>query len=278
MPLKTFFSDLKAAAVFIVLAMGYGTAFAQVKQGGFDLELFDRFVSMRTGDGAPVFWYFIGTVKGYPSGELLAIMEGVDLGVLARKPNEPGTAYQLSRKIYIYRDPVTNEVIDEVDGKPVSAVQYPYQLMVYKLEGDRLVTMVEQGRKPNIQSIGPITDINAQWIRDGVAQYSSPVFLDYTLPGGGRVQRFENYDFFVQPDSVDRASRFQLSWVGYSAAPPFNGGKPTIKHMVGWRTDTFDNLPESIKSYIRERAPLWMAPPMDFSDIEVLQTPQESMR
>lgn len=262
----------------IVLTMGYGTAVAQVRQGGFDRELFDRFVSMRTGDGTPIFWYFNGTVKSYPSGELLAIMEGVDLGVLVRKPNEPDTAYQLSRKIYIYRDPVTNEIIEEIDGKPVSAVQYPYQLMAYTLEGDRLVAMVEQGRQPNIQSIGPITDVSARWIGDGVAQFSSPVFLDYTLPGRGRVQSFENYDFFIQPDSVDRASRFQLSWVGYSAAPPFNNGEPTIKHMVGWRTDSFDSLPESIKSYISEKAPMWKAPPMDFTDIEALQAPQKSMR
>ncbi len=262
----------------IVVAMSYGATVAQVRQGGFDRELFDRFVSMRTGDGEPVFWYFTGTVKGYPSGDLLAIMEGVDLGVLARKPSEPDLAYQLSRKIYIYRDPVTNEVIEEIDGKPVSAVQYPYQLMSYKLEGDRLVAMVEQGREPNLQSIGPVTDISARWLGDGVAQYSSPVFLNYTLPGRGRVQSFENYDFFIQPDSIDRATRFQLSWVGYSAAPPFNEGKPTIKHMVGWRTDSFDDLPQSIKSYVSDKAPLWMAPPMNFADIEALQAPQESTR
>ena len=272
-------SRMTLVAVGIAFAFGFAApANAQIDGGGFDKALYDRFVSMRTGDGEPVYWYSVGTLRAYPSGETLAIMEGFDTARHARRPDAPNTTFQLSRKTYIFRDPVTGDRITEIDGKPVVPIQYPYQLIEYTFETDRLVTMVEQGREPNVQRIGPGTDVSARWLGNGVAQYTAPLYLDFPLPGGGNYQAFENYDFFIQPDAVERDARYQLSWVRYGTSPPFNNGEPVIMHMVAWRTDSFDDLPDTIKSYVREEAPLWLAPPSDFADIESLQAPQESKR
>jgi hypothetical protein len=41
--------------------------------------------------------------------------------------------------------------------------------------------------------------------------------------------------------------------------------------MVGWRVDRFEDLPASIREYVRTEAPLWMAPPKDLDEIRALQ-------
>lgn len=265
---------LFTVVAFALASSPFTSLHAQVDGGGFDRGLYDGFVSMRTGDGEPVFWYSIGTVRAYPSGETLAIMEGFDTARHARKADVPEMVFQLSRKTYIFRDPETGERISDIDGTPVRPIQYPYQMIEYSLEGDRLVTTVEQGRKPNVRRIAPGNDATARWLGDGVALYTAPLYLDFPLPGGGRYEAFENYDFFIQPDAVSRETRYQLSWVRYGASPPFNGGKPVVMHMVSWRTDSFDALPETIKSYVNEEAPLWRTPPADFAEIQSLQAPQ----
>lgn len=263
------------AAVVAVLALSAGFTQAQIDGGGFDRDLYERFVSMRTGDGEPVYWYSIGTLRAYPSGETLAIMEGFDTARHARRDDRPETLFQLSRKTYIFRDPDSGERISEIDGKPVYVLQYPYQQIEYTLEGDRLLTMVEQGRKPNVQRIGPGNNVSARRLGDGVTQFTAPLFLDMALPGGRKYEAFENYDFFIQPEKVEGSARYQLSWVRYGASPPFNGGGPVIMHMVSWRTDSFEALPNTIKEYVQEEAPMWMAPPRDFAEIEALQAAEQ---
>ncbi len=252
------------------------SAQAQIQGGGFDKDLFDQWVSMRVGDGEPVYWYSKGTVRAYSTGETLATVEGFDTARLIRNADEPNSAYQLSRKTYIYRDADSGERLREVNGTPLPAIQYPYQFIAYRLDGDQIETMVEQGRAPNIQKIGPGRDISAQRLGDGVAQFTAPVYLNFPLPTGGKYEAFENYDFFLQPDSVDRAARFQLSWVRYGTLPPFYDGKPVIMHMVAWRYDNFENLPVSIKNYVETEAPLWRAPPTDLEDIRTLQVAERS--
>ena len=50
-------------ALFVTSLLAPFTTYAQIDGGGFDGALFDRFVSMRTGDGDPVYWYSIGTLR-----------------------------------------------------------------------------------------------------------------------------------------------------------------------------------------------------------------------
>jgi hypothetical protein len=243
---------------------------------GFDLRSFETFVDARTGTGAPVYWYSVGTLRAYPSGELLASVEGYDTSRSDRPDPLMPLARQFSRKIYIYRDAVTNAVLRERNGMAVTPVSYPYQLITYELNGDRLQTFVEQGTGARLQRIGPGDTMQVRTIGDAYV-FTAPLFLDFPVGDGtSRYQAFENYDFFIQaPGGASNPN--QLSWVRYGDAPPWAGGGPAIMHLITWRIDAYDDVPRTLRDYIETDAPLWRAPPEGIDDIRRLQagTPGE---
>lgn len=241
--------------------------------GGFDADLFERFLEARVGSGdSPVYWYSIGDVYTYPEGEIVARLEGFDTARLVRDADSPTTAHQLSRKIFVYRDPKTNEVLTEVNGAPVRHIMYPYQFITYTLEGDRLVTFVEQGAGDRLTKLGPSDEITAQRLGD-VAVYSAPLFLNLETPRG-LYQAFEHYDFFIQPPDADQP--YQLSWIRYGDLPPWAGAGKSIVHLVSWRVGSFKELPATIREYVSKEAPLWLGPPEDLAEIRRLQQPPEA--
>ena len=239
--------------------------------GGFDEDLFEVFLKARVGTGEPIYWYSIGEVYSYPDGALLARMEGFDTARLLMDESDPHTAYQLSRKTFVYRDPVTNEIFREVDGKPATQIKYPYQFITYKLEGDQLLTFVEQGSGARLRKLGPMDTMAAQRLGD-VAQFAAPLFLNFETPRG-KYEAFEHYDFFIQPDGSMQPN--QLSWLRYGDLPPFLGPGKTVIHLVGWRVDSFDDLPDTMKEWVKTDAQLWREPPKDMEEIKELQKPKE---
>lgn len=235
---------------------------------GFDRETFRSWVDMRTGgDGSAVYWYAVGEVFAYPSGELLMTVEGIDTARTLWDEADADIAYQLSRKTFVYRDAASGEVLREYAGQPVQQIEYPYQFITYQRDGDRLQTYVEQGAGSRKQRIGPGEDIRARRVGDGIL-FSAPLFLDMEIPGAGRYQAFEHYDFMVEPGS-DVAP--QCSWVRYGDLPPWAGGGPSIMHMVTWRIDAYADLPERMRSYLESEARMWMEPPRDLAEIRQLQ-------
>jgi hypothetical protein len=245
---------------------------AMASGGGFDEELFETFLKARVGTGDPVFWYSTGEVYSYPDGALLARMEGIDTARLVRDNDDPHTAYQLSRKTFVYRDPETDEIFREVNGKEATHIKYPYQFITYKLEGDQLLTSVEQGSGAQLRKMGPMDTMAAQRLGD-VAQFAAPLFLNFETPRG-KYEAFEHYDFFIQPDGSTQPN--QLSWLRYGDLPPFLGPGKTVIHLVGWRVEKFADLPETIKAWVENEAQLWLNPPKDMDEIRALQAPAET--
>ncbi|MEX1309769.1 MAG: hypothetical protein AB1Z65_05065, partial [Candidatus Sulfomarinibacteraceae bacterium] len=145
---------MKKAMFCVVVGMLMIPVLASAEGGGFDGELFESFLKARVGTGEPVYWYSIGEVYSSPDGALLARMEGFDTARLVRDETDPHTAYQLSRKTFVYRDPATNEVFREVNGKPATHIKYPYQYITYKLVDDRMQTFVEQGSGAQLRKLG----------------------------------------------------------------------------------------------------------------------------
>ena len=96
-----------------------------------DVNNFRKWCRMKMGDGETVYWYISGDLYEYPTGRLLAKVEGVDL---ARGMTESPDAvvHQLSRKFFIFRDPSTGKVLEEFEGSPVVPIRYPYQHVVYR--------------------------------------------------------------------------------------------------------------------------------------------------
>lgn len=257
------------AAILTVLVGSPHPARAQTAGGGgFSAEAFDAWVAARIGTGAPVYWYSEGTVRKYPSGELVARMEGFDT---ARRVagSAPGRVDQLSRKTYIYRDPKSGARLTAVNGVALPSIKYSYQHMSYWLDGEQLMSTVTQGVGKGVRTLGPSGGMAAEKIGDTWA-FTAPVYLDWKTPNGGAYQAFENYDFFINPAGTVSQPN-QLSWVRYGDLPPALGGGPGIMHMVSWRVNSFDALPEPIKDYVRAEAPLWLAPPKDVAEIKAIQ-------
>jgi hypothetical protein len=251
---------LVAAAVLAVPNLAAGP--------GFDRDTFRQFVTLRAGTGTPVYWYAIGEVYSSPEGKRLLIIEGSDTARMIPS-SEPDTAIQLSRKVFVYRDPATNEILKTYNGQPVTRIAYPYQFITYKLVGDKLTTFVEQGAGANLQKIGPGENFLLRRLGPSLV-FSSPLFLNMDTPRG-RYEAYENYDFVFHPGEKDPAAKHQLIWNRFGDLPAFVGKGKAVIQMVGWRVDRFEDLPASIREYIKTDAPMWMAPPKDLDEIRTLQ-------
>lgn len=241
---------------------------ANARERGFSPEVFRQWVDMRVGRGEPVYWYAVGTVYRYPDGQPLMRMEGVDVARFDTSLSTVTKAHQLSRKTFIYRDLESGAVLKEWQGKPLPPIAYPYQYITYELNGSSLETWVEQGAGVRKQRIGPTRDIAVTMIGETSA-FSAPLFLDFPLPSGQRMQSFEHYDFFNQPTSAGLAHPYQISWLRFGDLPA-GLGKGVI-HMLSWRIDRYDDLPATMRSYLESEARLWMQPPANMQEIRRLQ-------
>ncbi|MEM9168857.1 MAG: DUF1838 family protein [Pseudomonadota bacterium] len=274
-PMHRFLMPLTAVAAAAFLGA------APVAAEGFDQDAFDTFVSGRVGDGEPVYWYSVGTIRAYPSGELLFGMEGYDAARSAKPEKDRPLAHQYNRKIYFYKDPESDAILTEWDGAPVEPIAYPYQFITYELKGDAIETYVEQGRAPRVTRLGPSGNMSAKRIGETLV-VTAPVYLDIDIPGTDRrVEAFENYDFFFQPRYRRSRStpRNQLSWVRYGDLPAWAAkespdGK-AIYHLVTWRVDSFDELPERLREHIEANHTLWREPPASLDEIRTLQAPDD---
>jgi len=242
---------------------------AAAQADNFDRESFERWVSARAGSGEPVYWYSEGTVTEFPSGNRLLRMEGFDTARLVWPDRSVPKAYQLSRKIYVFRDLETGEIIEEFNGRPAMQVRFPYQYITYELQGDQLVTTLEQGAGPTFMKIGPSSGITVRRLGNTFA-YTAPLYLDVDGPPGVKRTVFENYDFFIQPEADDPREQFQLSWLRYSKYGEFSAA-PSVWHMVSWRVDRFVDLPQSMQDLVNDDAELWRVPPADMAEIRRLQ-------
>lgn len=236
---------------------------------GFDEASFRLWVDARAGTGEPVYWYSTGTVRAYPSGELLFLMEGYDTARSHWPQPGESVAHQYNRKIYIFRDPATGEVLETWNGQAVEPVAYPYQFIRYALDGEGMKTTVEQGAGERVQTVegGSM----AHRLVGDTHVFTAPVFLDFPIPGTERrYQAWENYDFFIQPEE-GVAEPHQLSWARVGPLPPWAGGAQSVMHLVTWRVESFEDVPADFRRYILEQAPLWKAPPQDLAEIRQLQ-------
>lgn len=243
-------------------------------EGGFDQKAFEAYIETRAGSGEPIYWYYEGTVRRYPRGELLARIDGVEMGrAVAATPSADapwpaGAVHHLSRKIFLYRDPQTNEVLRSVNGVALLPIKFAYQLFTYWRDGDRLIKHVEQGVGDRAQVIGPVGYHRAQrWGSTWV--FTLPVYFarDNSRPA----EVYETYDFFTH-DGGAALVRHQLSWTRLGPAPEALGGGRAILEMTARRFDRLTELPSaSLKNFIDAEAPLWREPPTDLPAIRAIQ-------
>lgn len=250
----------------IILLLGLIAFQSSAQNVKFDQNLFDQWIDMRVGEGDATYWYCFGEVYSYPEGELLMRMQGVDLAKAIRV--EKDSVIQLNRKIFIYTDKNTGEVLETYNDKPVQHIKYPYQQITYALQGDRLASYVTQGSGKRRMTMGPGYNTTARKMGNSYV-FTAPVFLNMETPRG-KYEAYENYDFYVFPEESKLEHRYQLSWVRYGDLPPFAGGKGIIQ-LVCYRVDNFEDLPNPLRDYIKKEAKLWLKPPQNLEEIAELQ-------
>ena len=248
---------------FLIAATFVMTAGAQ----SYTPELFKQFVEMRVGAGEPVYWYCVGEIYSYPDGKLIANVEGIDTARLMKSASSAAKSVQLSRKIFFYRDALTNEVLREANGKKVERIAYPYQHITYEYRDKKLLASVVQGKAPRIQNVA---STGQNFVRQfgGATVFSLPLFLNFPS-----YQAYENYDFFRYPKAAKGVPQFQLSWNRRGPLPPFFGGGDSVFQLASYRVDKYADLPQTLRETLEKDARLWMNPPKDLKEIEELQKP-----
>ncbi len=242
------------------LIAGLCLAITGAKADGFNKDLFESWLTMRTGGGeTDVYWYSEGLVKSFPDGATTAKMIGFDTSTLLRDPDNPNKAVQLSRKVFYFFDVKTGERLIR------DPIAYPHQVKTYELDGDDIIYTVESNNGRSVYTLGPMRNYSAKTI-DGVQWFNYPVFFEH---GTGK---FENSDFFIQPgDDLTERERYQHTWVSY-------GVGPIMSSAVAWRYSSFDSMPDQITTIVRKEMPLWMQPPRSMKEIAELRDKVQTAR
>ena len=241
-------------------------------RAGFDRDTFEQFVEMRGGTGDPIYWYGFGVVTSYPEGKPLARIEGLDLGRLDRPDTSVAKAKMLTRKFVVFRDPVTNEIQRDENGK-MRFIGYNYQNFTWTLEGDELLYEIEQGSKDKIviNKGGQGAEVRTM---GGLTTMTTPVPINSRV-----VQAWEKYDFLMMPEGGP-APRYQSVWGKYTPNFSWMGEGFSTMYMWSYRYDTYESMPQSIRTVI-ENEPgmmMWKEPPRDMAEIKELQKSGENYR
>lgn len=232
-------------------------------------EALQVWVDARAGTGAPVHWVADGGIYAYPSGEKLFGMIGFDSSTVIW-PDEPGgEIVHLTRKTFAYTDPETGDVLTEYNGKPVTAIAYPYQMITYRMEDGLIYGDVEQGVGDRVQVIKAKNGIPVRKLGDTYI-YNASVFLDFQLPNGDPYEAWENYDFFIQPEgSVEEPH--QMGWQRYGALPSWAGDGKAIYQLYSWRVEDASEFDAELLAWAQAEKPQWLTPPADIAEVRALQ-------
>ncbi|MFP2995355.1 DUF1838 family protein [Spongiivirga sp. MCCC 1A20706] len=232
-------------------------------------EALKIWVDARAGTGEAVHWIADGSVYEYPSGKKLFGMIGFDSSTIIWPEEAGGEITHLTRKTFAYTDPETGEVIKEYNGNEVKPIAYPYQMITYRLENDRIYGDVEQGVGERVQKIKSKDGIPFRKLGDTYI-YNAQVYLDFPLPTGKQYQAWENYDFFVNPEgSIEEPH--QMTWQRYGQLPSWAGGGPAIIHLHSWRVESHDEFPPKLLEWAKADKPNWLNPPKDIAEVRTLQ-------
>ncbi|KAL9179480.1 hypothetical protein ACHAXT_008770 [Thalassiosira profunda] len=248
------------------------------------IDPFEAWGTMRLGMGdgpgsnpEGCFWVGGGSLYEAYSGKQLAIFEGFDIGKGVRLGDNH--IRQLSRKIFWFRDPVTGEIMQEFEGKPVKPIQYDSQMIDYHRGDDGSITYSVEASLRLLKDQLPNLEITSQMAGPHCMMINIPVFLDIPIAeerGGGRYQAWEFYDYNFDPTfPADRPPT--AVWCRQGSVPPFNTDSKAVLRFTGYRVDSFDELPERMKEEVERAYPHFKTPPRDEREVEEIQSLRKSV-
>lgn len=213
---------------------------------------------MRTGDEqhTPIYWYATGEAFLLPDGTRAAYVDALEA---CRAERLSATRVrQLSRKLFVFRDLHTAEVITALHGKELRMVWHKYQVLDYELKDGRVHAEVTAGvgdRKTTYSSD------RFHWRDCGNEAFS--VCVPFFSPRGWAESN-------VYGSSCGDDASYHVSWHGSGPSPIDPSGKLALE-MSGRRFDSFELVPKLMRDYIKAHAPLWAAPPNNMEEVSELQ-------
>lgn len=226
-------------------------------------------------DGEHVLYWWQGALYSRVPGEKDTKLFGLQ-GINMRQcgtVSDPvrGEGYRsVSREIMIHLDPETNEIVDswtnpwtgeEVEVLHVANDPVNMRQPAFPMDEDGIPTATFRG-----------TFINGKVITGGEAPlfYTNPLAGDYQEYVGGTYHAMEMTNFYMsEEDLLDldtpTIKEQTLSWSRTSKWLPWMkmGDRPgmLLATTVGRRMGSVEELPEPIRSVLKERYPLYMTPP-----------------
>lgn len=250
------------------------TTFWSPKQDSQLPDPFEVWGKMRLGLGSGpgsnsdgVFWVGGGALYEAYSGKQLAIFEGFDIGKGVQISDD--RIRQISRKIFWFRDPITEEIMTEYDGKPVKPIIYDAQMIDYHRAEDGSITYSVEASLRLLKDALPKMKITSQMVGPHQMMINIPVFLDVSIPeerGGGRYQAWEFYDYNVDPSFPSDRPPTAI-WARQGSVPPFNTDSEAVLRFSGYRVDNYDELPERMRVEVERSHPHFKQPPRDVEEV-----------
>jgi len=224
-------------------------------------KLFDTWLEIRGGLQGPAFWYSEGLVRPIAEGgKVQGRMLGVETWVTPAAMRTATTAISLSRKIFFFLDADRDQLSVDAAGKPLRPAIYTFQVRKFTLKDEAIAYEVESH------------DLNSSRVSGSGVVYTFSTFGDqvhvnygsFPVRAGGGAG--EIYDYFDNgPGVKSEPMRYQMAWVGTNT-------EGRINNMHGWRFASFDDVPNTwLKTFIRDKAPLWVAPPTEMAEIEKIR-------
>jgi len=249
----------------------YALAFSAPSRSVPKLDTFDAFVEMRTGLGTGngandmVFWTGEGQLYDSPSGEILANVDGFDVSRGVKM--DDGSVRQFSRKIFWFRDPKTNEIMKEFNGKAVKPIKYDWQVFDYNRGENKddpaMATILPSVLKgPRLVPCMPIVP---KYAGSEQVMYECPLFID--------IEGYQAWEFYVycSGTAFDENRPASASWSRQGPTPPFDD-KCGVMHFISHRLTSFEDLPERSRILVEEEFPLYKEAPLDMKEVERLES------
>lgn len=230
--------------------------------------LLNGWLALRGGENTPAFWYSEGLIRPIKTqGAVQSRMVGVETWVTPAELRTTTSAVSLSRKIFFFLDPETNEItLDPSTGGPRRPSIFAYQVRRFTLIDGSIDYEVESHDLRGIRQGGIGVTYTVTKTGDQLhVNYAS--FPRRAGPDGKvGVRSGEVYDYVDNGQEISETpARYQMTWVGTN----LDGD---IANQRGRRYDAFNDIPNAwLKDIIREKAPLWTGPPLNMDEIEDLR-------
>lgn len=248
----------------------------QAPAGELSRKDFELFAISRFGppDGKVRYWYGKGPVRDPQTGQALYEFEYYDAVRHLVDPHNPDRRYGIVRKLDLFRDIQTGELLETFNGKPVQSWRYPYQLLILEYKDGKVSLKISQGSGEFLRSY----DFN----EIGIERYGD--YAHVTVPGYFVARKPELPDevstytmtshFIIHEGKADVSPRHQWELTSINPLAPWAGGdgkKLSYMFISGVRFEEYSELPERLRELIDTKYPDYREPAKDLEAVRALQ-------